>query len=193
MSGCLSTLLGRRRRGGNGTRQPDVSHERPSALQVPPLKHETGCADHGFCASGLPSEMLPQYSANDPYLNDKQQESSTLSDLMQQVAESISQKVDLLDGHLRQLSLKMHSNPEIAFEEHKTAKLLTSFMKAQPGWVVEQGVSNLPTAWRAEFSHLPKGVSKSKAPTVGFNSEMDALPGIGHACGHVSSSERLTH
>jgi metal-dependent amidase/aminoacylase/carboxypeptidase family protein len=36
----------------------------------------------------------------------------------------------------------------------------------------------LPTAWSATFSHGKAG------RTIGVNSEMDALPGIGHACGH---------
>lgn len=44
----------------------------------------------------------------------------------------------------------------------------------------------LETAFRAEYVHLPRNSSirASDVRTIGFNSELDALPGIGHACGH---------
>jgi metal-dependent amidase/aminoacylase/carboxypeptidase family protein len=43
----------------------------------------------------------------------------------------------------------------------------------------------LPTAWRATFTHhLPSADGSRQLRTIGINSEMDALPGIGHACGH---------
>ena len=46
------------------------------------------------------------------------------------------------------------------------------------GWEVTKHYLELDTAWRAEFV-VGRGGS-----TLGVNSEMDALPGIGHACGH---------
>lgn len=46
------------------------------------------------------------------------------------------------------------------------------------GWEVTEHYLGLETAWRAEFSVGHGG------RTLGVNSEMDALPGIGHACGH---------
>lgn len=46
------------------------------------------------------------------------------------------------------------------------------------GWEVTKHYLGLDTAWRAEFAIGAGG------RTLGVNSEMDALPGIGHACGH---------
>jgi metal-dependent amidase/aminoacylase/carboxypeptidase family protein len=57
------------------------------------------------------------------------------------------------------------------------------------GFDVEKHYKDLSTAWRATFTHTPTSLppsSTANAPlrTLGLNSEMDALPGIGHACGH---------
>ena len=54
---------------------------------------------------------------------------------------------------------------------------LANFMAAN-GFKVTKAYLGLPTAFRAEFQHGRGG------RTLGVNSEMDALPGIGHACGH---------
>ena len=54
--------------------------------------------------------------------------------------------------------------------------VLTAFMGAR-GWAVERHYF-LDTAWVATFVHGAGG------RVLGVNSEMDALPGIGHACGH---------
>jgi metal-dependent amidase/aminoacylase/carboxypeptidase family protein len=54
---------------------------------------------------------------------------------------------------------------------------LTEFMSSR-GFTVTRQYLGLATAWRAEFSHGVRG------RIVGVNAEMDALPGIGHGCGH---------
>lgn len=46
------------------------------------------------------------------------------------------------------------------------------------GFTVIRHYLGLDTAWRAEFQHSEGG------RVLGINSEMDALPGMGHACGH---------
>lgn len=56
-------------------------------------------------------------------------------------------------------------------------KVLTAFM-TKHGFEVTPHYLGLETAWRATWSQGKGG------RTIGFNSEMDALPGIGHACGH---------
>lgn len=53
----------------------------------------------------------------------------------------------------------------------------TTFMESH-GFKVTRHYLELQTAWRAEFEHGKGGRA------IGLNSEMDALPGIGHACGH---------
>lgn len=49
---------------------------------------------------------------------------------------------------------------------------------------VEKHYLGVETAWKAEFHHKSSSKSSSHGRTLGVNSEMDALPGIGHACGH---------
>ncbi|GJE91327.1 M20 family metallopeptidase [Phanerochaete sordida] len=92
------------------------------------------------------------------------------------VFDAVDAAVDALAHELRALSLDIHEHPEVAFEERHAHDALAGFMEAQ-GWAVQRH-HLLGTAWEARFSHGAGG------RTVGVNSEMDALPGIGHACGH---------
>ncbi len=77
---------------------------------------------------------------------------------------------DLID-----LSLRIHANPEIAFEEEESAALLCDYLEAN-GLAVERGICQIPTAFRASIG--------SGAPRIAFLAEYDALPGVGHGCGH---------
>ncbi|EKM53333.1 uncharacterized protein PHACADRAFT_259629 [Phanerochaete carnosa HHB-10118-sp] len=86
--------------------------------------------------------------------------------------------VDKLSDELRELSLNIHGHPEIRYEERHAHDALASFMEKQ-GWAVKRH-HLLETAWEARFTHGASGEGR----TVGVNSEMDALPGVGHACGH---------
>jgi amidohydrolase len=90
---------------------------------------------------------------------------------------TIEKNVDALDQELRHLSLQIHDNPELAFQERFAHDILTAFVEAH-GFVVTRHYLGLETAWRAEFEVGNGG------RVLGINSEMDALPGIGHACGH---------
>ena len=51
---------------------------------------------------------------------------------------------------------------------------------ASHGFTVSRHHLGLETAWRAEFEHAPERGGR----IIGLQSEMDALPGLGHACGH---------
>ena len=76
---------------------------------------------------------------------------------------------------LKEISRKVHSNPELGFHEEKAAELLTNYLKGN-GFVVELGICRLPTAFKAVYG-------KGK-PEIAILAEYDALPEIGHACGH---------
>ena len=76
---------------------------------------------------------------------------------------------------LAELSRKLHQNPEVAFQEHRAVEWLTAYL-AQRGFSVEKSICDLPTAFRATYG--------SGKPVVAFLAEYDALPGVGHACGH---------
>jgi amidohydrolase len=83
--------------------------------------------------------------------------------------------IDRMKDELIGLSLRIHETPEIAFEEHKSSAMLADFL-AENGFEVERGICELPTAFRATFG--------SGTPRIAFVAEYDALPGIGHGCGH---------
>ncbi len=73
------------------------------------------------------------------------------------------------------LSRSLHAEPELAFEEHRSAAK-TQTLAAERGFEVESGTGGLPTAFRAVYG--------DGELVVGICAEYDALPGLGHACGH---------
>ncbi|KAF2623242.1 hypothetical protein BU25DRAFT_376200 [Macroventuria anomochaeta] len=91
---------------------------------------------------------------------------------------AISDYVDSITDDLSSINTEIHSNPELGYEEVKAHELLTSFMEEQEGWNVTRSVGNISTAFMAVFEGSGEG------PIVGFNAEYDALPELGHACGH---------
>jgi amidohydrolase len=76
---------------------------------------------------------------------------------------------------LAELSLKIYAHPEPGFHEEKAAVWLTEYLEAG-GFSVERGICRLATAFRASYG--------SGRPTIAILAEYDALPGLGHACGH---------
>jgi amidohydrolase len=73
------------------------------------------------------------------------------------------------------LSHRIHAHPELGFEEEKSSSWLCDALDAA-GFTVEKGICDLPTAFRARAGSGPLH--------IGICAEYDALPGIGHACGH---------
>jgi amidohydrolase len=84
--------------------------------------------------------------------------------------------IDALRGELVAASHAIHAKPELAFEERFAASLLAKTVEHH-GLKVERAAYGVETAYAAEFG--AKG-----APVMSLLSEYDALPGIGHACGH---------
>ncbi len=93
------------------------------------------------------------------------------------IKQQVQKTIDALAPGLKEISLSLHANPELAFEERESAKMLTDFLK-QNGFQVEEGIAGLPTAFKAE-----RRGARSR-PNVTFLAEYDALPQTGHACGH---------
>ena len=86
-----------------------------------------------------------------------------------------STAVDACRQELYQLSEQIWKNPELCFKEYKAHELLTSFLEKK-GFAVERSFTGIETAFRATFG--------SGRPNVCVICEYDALPEIGHACGH---------
>jgi amidohydrolase len=84
-------------------------------------------------------------------------------------------RVDEVGKVLIALSHKIHSNPETAWQEFESSAVVAKTLRDHGFDVVEQ-VAGLPTAFRAEFG--------TGDLTVALCAEYDALPGLGHACGH---------
>lgn len=76
---------------------------------------------------------------------------------------------------LVELSHAIHAEPELAFDEHRSCAK-TSALVAERGFEITAAPGGLDTAFRAVFGSGPL--------VVGICAEYDALPGIGHACGH---------
>ncbi|KAF2136325.1 uncharacterized protein K452DRAFT_354005 [Aplosporella prunicola CBS 121167] len=93
---------------------------------------------------------------------------------------AISAYVDGLADALWPINVKIHDHPELGFKEKIAHAALTAFLETQDGWQVQRSAYGLETAFVAVF----EGKGKGKGPVVSFNAEMDALPEIGHACGH---------
>lgn len=89
----------------------------------------------------------------------------------------IKNEVDENDKKLRKIALEIHKNPELGFNEFKSVALLTTMLEDN-GFNVEKGISNLDTAFIATHQGDASG------PTIGLLAEYDALPKLGHACGH---------
>lgn len=96
---------------------------------------------------------------------------------MNQIAEKVRQEVELVRDELISVSHEIHDHPEVRFEEQRASDLLSELLEKH-GFSVEKGVAGMPTAFRADF-RLGTG-----GPKLAVFSEYDALPGIGHACGH---------
>lgn len=94
---------------------------------------------------------------------------------MSEVNNKIQKRVTELNSELLKLSHWLHAHPETAWQEFESAAAVANVLRDNGFDVVEQ-VSGLPTAFRAEFG--------SGDFTVALCAEYDALPGLGHACGH---------
>ncbi len=94
-------------------------------------------------------------------------------DINARIAKAVEdRRTEILD-----LARRIHDDPELAFEEVRTSRLLQSVLLAE-GFDLSPASEGLPTSFRAISDPSTNG------PRVTFTAEMDALPGLGHACGH---------
>jgi len=91
--------------------------------------------------------------------------------------DEVVKAVDRVADELVATSRFLHQHPELAYEEREAAQRLTALLKGR-GFEVIEGAGGLPTAFLARA-----GVERPSA-TIAFLAEYDALPSLGHACGH---------
>ncbi|MGK9270167.1 amidohydrolase [Williamsia muralis] len=94
---------------------------------------------------------------------------------MAEIEKRADRAVRAVAGDLVELSHSLHAEPELAFAEHRSVSKITDLLDAH-GFIIDVGVADLPTAFTATYG--------SGDLVVGLCAEYDALPGIGHACGH---------
>lgn len=90
---------------------------------------------------------------------------------------SIINRIDELEDELVALGETLHENPELAFQEFEAVRNITTLLEKH-GFNIIMGTGMLKTAFKAEY------IGKDEGPTVAFLAEYDALPQIGHGCGH---------
>ncbi|KKY20015.1 putative metal-dependent amidase aminoacylase carboxypeptidase [Phaeomoniella chlamydospora] len=89
---------------------------------------------------------------------------------------TITSSIEHSRALLKEVNHKIHSNPELAYTEHKAHDTLVAALQILDDVEVTPHAFGLETAFLAEFG--------SGGRVIAFNAEYDALPGIGHACGH---------
>ncbi|KAI9440342.1 hypothetical protein H4582DRAFT_2055753 [Lactarius indigo] len=171
-SGCFSGLLAGSRRQRVGQHVPRQGESAPRASSPEKALPEE-LPGYVRIASSCDFGSAKRETGQPPPYPWATSEKDYMSDAMKTIEDTLRE----LEPELRKLSLDIHDHPELRFEERYAHDCLTEFMSSR-GFTVTRHYLGLATAWRAEFKRGIRG------RTVGVNAEMDALPGIGHACGH---------
>ncbi|KAI1793695.1 amidohydrolase [Ganoderma leucocontextum] len=180
-AGCWPRIFRKRadktRIAARSLKLPAEASSNQDSPALPPYSHWYGWDEWDKVATGGlaydSSEKPPSYTSDE----------GLPSDAIQTIEDTLRG----LSPELRQLSLDIWEHPEIGFKEEYAHDRLTGFMAAH-GFSVTPHYLGLATAWRADFTHSVSEQHGKKAQgparVIGVNSEMDALPNIGHACGH---------
>lgn len=91
--------------------------------------------------------------------------------------EKIFKEGQLIKGRLREISDYIYNNPELGNEEYKAVEALIKFLR-EHDFEIEAPIAGMNTAFKATFDSRKPGM------TIGYLCEYDALPKIGHGCGH---------
>ena len=89
----------------------------------------------------------------------------------------LKEELQRIQTDLQEMSDHLYAHPELGNEEYESMKLLTNYLKKHQ-FDVETGVVHRPTAFKAVYEGEKPG------PTIAYLAEYDALPGVGHGCGH---------
>ena len=102
-----------------------------------------------------------------------------------ELRDALAAAVEGLAGEIVALSHAVHDNPEVGYEERFAVSTVADLLRAH-GIEPDVGVYGMETALRAEFTGAVGNADNadSPAPAIAILAEYDALPGIGHGCGH---------
>jgi amidohydrolase len=99
--------------------------------------------------------------------------------MLGQLKQRVCEAVDRRASELTATADWIHAHPEIGHQEVQAAQRLADLLRAA-GIPVEMGTAGMATAFKAEMA----GRDKSARPRIAILAEYDALPGLGHGCGH---------
>lgn len=91
--------------------------------------------------------------------------------------ERVSKIVDRLAPELRKLALDIHDNPELGLQEYKACAWQKELL-GRYGFAIEENFCHIETSYKAVYKGRKPG------PKIAFLAEYDALPELGHGCGH---------
>ena len=100
-----------------------------------------------------------------------------MTQIITHLSEAIKANIDANKERYIETSHQIHANPEIGNEEFFASEQLTKILEEED-FIVEKGVAGHETAFVARYK------SEKPGPSIAFLAEYDALPGLGHACGH---------
>jgi len=96
---------------------------------------------------------------------------------LQELKDLVCSEIELNCEQLISIADQIHTHPEIGHQEFFASKLLTTELQ-KIGFDVKLGIAGMKTAFRATL------VGRSVVPRVAILAEYDALPDVGHGCGH---------
>ncbi|WP_030946399.1 amidohydrolase [Streptomyces sp. NRRL S-646] len=99
-----------------------------------------------------------------------------MADAVDEALGRVVREVAVRAERLWEVALALHADPEYGFEEHRAVRLLSGEFERE-GFTVQRDLAGLPTAFAARAGTV-------RRPAVALLLEYDALPGLGHACGH---------
>jgi amidohydrolase len=98
-------------------------------------------------------------------------------EILDKLKQQVIAEIDKNKDELIALSTQIHDHPELSLREFQAVEWLTGYL-SKNGFEVEKNIADLPTAFRATFKNT------DQQPIIGLLAEYDALPKIGHGCGH---------
>jgi len=96
---------------------------------------------------------------------------------MEKIKSKVSDEISGAEKTFRELALFIHSNPELGYQERKSSDAIRKVLR-DAGFKIEENLIDMNTAFRAEAPNCGGGAK------IAFLAEYDALPALGHACGH---------
>lgn len=96
---------------------------------------------------------------------------------MEELRQSVLKTAAFFHKNIWELAREIGNNPEEGYKEYLASKLHTDFLQKR-GFEIEMPLAGMETAFLARFKGLPAGTK------IAFLAEYDALPDVGHGCGH---------